>query len=65
MESDKTNSDLKQEAHMHKQARINRLGEITESLRSFSRAERGPALIYLEAAIDGLYCAIEEFEDEL
>ena len=50
---------------MHKQARINRLGEITESLRSFSRAERGEVLHHIEEALEDLYCAVHHLEDEL
>jgi signal transduction histidine kinase len=65
MDNETTNSDLKQEDHMNKQARINRLGEITESLRSFSRAERGEVLHHIEEALEDLYCAVHHLEDEL
>jgi signal transduction histidine kinase len=65
MDNETTNSDLLQEEHTNKLARINRLDEIADSLRDFSRAERGEVLNHIDDAIDAIHWAIGTLEEEL
>jgi hypothetical protein len=64
MDNETTNSDLKQEAHMHKQARINRLDDLYEALGVIA-TDGNNASDSLHCALDSIMDAIGILEDEL
>jgi hypothetical protein len=64
MESDKTNSDLKQEAYMYKQARIEKLDDLYKALGVIA-TDGNNASDSLHCALDSIMDAIGILEDEL
>jgi hypothetical protein len=64
MDNETTNSDLKQEAHMHKQARIEKLDDLYKALGVIA-TDGNNASDFLHCALVSILEALEILEDEL